>query len=225
MAIDNRGIIWLATTDGLLRYDLERVQRTALGPYTSTEIRAVAAMQDGQLWLSTSTEGLLYYEEESQSYTAFELDSGLPSTVGAYRCLSRSQDGRIWVGTAEGTVYSRDLRPTSLPTQAPQFMQIRSGRKILAPEAEEPLRLKSQAQLSLHWACPTFPAGRVTYRYRLRGTPDSSSVQVVFRTGHNLGPRPGIVPLLLPAKHHLCPTPAAGFYQLARPFPKRLPHP
>lgn len=178
MAIDNRGIIWLATTDGLLRYDLERVQRTTLGPYTSTEIRAVAAMQDGRLWLSTSTEGLLYYEEESQSYTVFDLDSGLPSTVGAYRCLSRSQDGRIWVGTAEGTVYSRDLRPTPLPTQAPKFMQIRSGRKILAPEAEAPLRLKPQAQLSLHWACPTFPAGRVTYRYRLRGTPDSSWVQL-----------------------------------------------
>lgn len=179
LAVDQRGIIWLATTDGLMRFDLERIQRVDLGPYTKTEIRALAAMENGQLWLSTSTEGLIYYEEGSQSYTFFNQDSGLPSTVGTYRCLSRSADGRIWVGTAEGTVYSRDLNPKPIPTQKPLMLRMSTLQEQYNPDEEAP-DLLPRDRLFLRWASPTFPAQRLSYRYRLKTLTDSSWVALDY---------------------------------------------
>jgi ligand-binding sensor domain-containing protein len=180
MAIDPRGMIWLATTDGLMRYDLERIQRVDLGPYTTTEIRAVAATEDNQLWLSTSTEGLIYYDEEASVYTLFDQESGLPSTVGAYRCLSRSADGRIWVGTAEGTVYSRDAHPQPLPTQKPLLLSVSTGSAVIAPNDGQPLDIRPKDRLSVKWASPTFPAQWITYRYRLKTPTDSNWIAVSY---------------------------------------------
>ncbi len=174
MAIDQQGIVWLATTDGLLRYDLERIRRVEMGPYTQAEIRSVLALSPGELWLSTSTEGLLYYSNAERTYTQFGQDSGLPSSVGAYRCLSQSLNGRLWVGTAEGIVYSRDPRPRPLPTTAPLLMAPQQA----AAEAGSELRKRPGTPLQLEWALPAFPSQGAVYRYRLKHSTDSSWVDL-----------------------------------------------
>lgn len=190
MAIDQRGIIWLATTDGLMRYDLERIQRVDLGPYTATEIRAVTAAGGNCLWLSSSTEGLIYYNEDHSTYTRFDQDSGLPSTVGAYRCLSRSADGRIWVGTAEGTVYSRDPYPRPLPTRKPLLLSITTAKDDLPLTGSQPLDIRPKAQIYLKWASPTFPAQRMAYRYRLTTLADSSWIDLRYDNSLQLSSMP-----------------------------------
>ena len=62
IAVDNRGIVWLATTDGLLKYDTERIQRIQLGVHTQNEIRSVVSIPDGSVWMATSTSGLVHLD-------------------------------------------------------------------------------------------------------------------------------------------------------------------
>lgn len=186
LSVDRRGIVWLATTDGLLRYDLERIRRVELGAYTETEVRAVAALGEGELWLSTSTAGLLHYQEADQQCTVFNQDSGLPSNVGAYRCLQVGADGRIWVGTAEGTVYSRDTQPRPLSTTAPILLHayVNGKRQRVQPQLELPHRSK----LKLDWAVPVYPSRGVAYRYRLRPGADSTWISLNIANQMTLPP-------------------------------------
>ena len=77
LSIDPSGIVWMGTTDGLLKYDLERVQRIDLGEWTNTEIRAVVSINDNDIWLSTDTKGLIFYSDGKA--ILFDEQSGLPS--------------------------------------------------------------------------------------------------------------------------------------------------
>lgn len=177
ITIDERGIVWMGTTDGLLRYDLERVQRPDLGPFTNTEIRALAAMEGGGLWLATDTEGLLYYKDGE--ITVFDEESGLPSRITAYRCLSLSASGRIWVGTAEGTVHSRDQYPRPDSTAVPVLLGLSVNGKRTNPEGY--LEAPNNSNIQLWWAAPAFPGYNVHYEYRLLNSPDSNWISLDTR--------------------------------------------
>lgn len=172
LTIDRRGIVWLATTDGLLRYDLERIQRVDLGPLTANEVRAVASMPDGSLWLSTDTEGLLHYSE--QGIVSFDEASGLPTTVMAYRCLTLDRRGRLWVGTAEGTVHSRDAAPIPLPTPAPRLLGLSSEAQRLPLRSAGPRRLPNNAGLYGRFVTLAYPGSDIDYQHRLLGRADTS---------------------------------------------------
>ncbi len=79
LAVDSRGVVWLATTDGLLLYDSENIRRIELGPFTKEEIRGVCALEEGSIWAATATDGLLYVKDEQ--YVLFDADCGLPSVA------------------------------------------------------------------------------------------------------------------------------------------------
>ncbi len=171
IAIDERGIVWLATTDGLLRYDLERIQRVQLGDLTTSEIRSVTAMTDGQLWCASATEGLIAYQDRDQSFILFDEACGLPSIIATYRCLTASAAGHLWIGTAEGVVYSRDALPTALLTQPPIWLSLQLDQEPQTTKKALSIGIKNT--LSLRWASPMFPGGLINYRYRLKSKEDS----------------------------------------------------
>ena len=116
-------MVWLATTDGLLRYDTERFRRIDLGNHTQTEIRSVVAMSDGSVWLATSTSGLIHLDINGQ-YVLFDERSGTPSNIASYRAILLDEANRIWAGTAEGVVYSAMSFPAPLITRKPSMDQI-----------------------------------------------------------------------------------------------------
>ncbi len=170
LAIDDRGLVWMATTDGLLRYDLERVQRVNLGPYTETEVRSVEAMPDGSIWLATDTHGLLHYRDGT--WVQFGQDTGLPTKVTIYRTLRTDERGRIWVGTAEGAVHSRRRRPTPESTPKPLLLSARINGEHT--DTLDRFSLRRQDALLLRYATLAFPGDDLQYQYRLTGTADSS---------------------------------------------------
>ncbi|MEM6782115.1 MAG: two-component regulator propeller domain-containing protein [Bacteroidota bacterium] len=170
LAIDARGIVWLATTDGLLRHDLERVQRVDLGAFTDTEIRSVEAMPDGSIWLATATQGLLYFRDGRS--VQFDEDSGLPTQVSAYRALRSDDQHRIWVGTAEGTVYSRAPLPRPAQTPSPLLLSAQVNDQVPARLAS--VSMRTNDRLALRYTTLAFPGHHLQYQYRLTGSADSS---------------------------------------------------
>ncbi len=122
LAVDMLGIIWLGTTDGLLRYDFERIERVDLGDFTNVEIRGVTIGADSSIWVTTDVSGVLRFSPGS--LVVFDESSGLPSKTGTYRTLFRDEQDRIWVGTAKGLAPSQMPNPKPAKTPSPLFLSI-----------------------------------------------------------------------------------------------------
>lgn len=170
LAVDEQGIVWLATTDGLLRYDLEQVSRVSLDRFTTTEIRSVETMPDGSVWLATDTQGLLHYRDGT--VVQFSEDAGLPTKVAVYRTLRKDREGHLWIGTAEGTVHSRKPHPTPKSTPAPQLLSAQIADR--STELRNRLSIQAQDPVTLRYTTLTFPADAVTYEHRITGALDTT---------------------------------------------------
>ncbi|MEL6968586.1 MAG: hypothetical protein AAFO02_00345 [Bacteroidota bacterium] len=176
MTIDAKGVVWLATTDGLLQYDLERIQRVDLGDFTADEIRSVEAGGDNQLWVATATEGVLYYEMDTRKLTRLDGSSGLPSIISAYRAMLQDAAGRIWLGTAEGVVYSKVDNPVPEVSPQPYWQDFLLNGRSIANGSD--IRITPHDQLQLNWNTTAFSARLMQYRCRLQGAADSSWVSL-----------------------------------------------
>ncbi|MEM7571450.1 MAG: hypothetical protein AAF433_01065 [Bacteroidota bacterium] len=165
LTIDQDGVVWLATTDGLLRYDGDRVRNLDLVGYQADlEVRAVTHLDDGSIWIATDTEGILYYQDGE--LLSLGEESGLPSKVMAYRALSRGPDGRLWAGTAEGLVYSYHPAPQPATTAAPWINSILRNEKEVGSNK---LQLQTKDQLDLSLSSNGHYGFRTFYSYQLNG--------------------------------------------------------
>jgi ligand-binding sensor domain-containing protein/class 3 adenylate cyclase len=103
-AQDARGYIWLASYDGLVRFDGKSFSTlgAASGGFSGKSPRVLAASGaargDGSLWIGTNTSGLFRYKDGS--FTRFGLEEGLPDL--SVRAIAIDQSGRVYVGTARG---------------------------------------------------------------------------------------------------------------------------
>jgi ligand-binding sensor domain-containing protein len=165
LTIDDRGIVWLATTDGLLRYDGEHitlVQNDILG---QEEVRGVTHYSNDNIWVATATKGLVFHQQNTS--TALGESEGLPAVISAYRCIDTDKDGHLWAGTAEGLVYSR-ISASSLPySLPPRIRKILIDRTEITKSLNEVLEVKNRQQLELQFTNLSFPAKDVQYQYRL----------------------------------------------------------
>ena len=170
LAVSNDGTIWLATTDGLLRYANEQVERVDLGSLTTMEMRSVEAQADGHVWMATATRGLVHYHDER--WVRFDQDRGLISSVMVYRTLRLDGRGRLWAGTEEGAIHSRDPLPAPEATPTPRLLDATVNGTPQA--ASDPLSLRTSNVLQLRVAALTFPSTHLEYQYRAVGAPDST---------------------------------------------------
>ncbi|MCE2611747.1 GAF domain-containing protein [Flavobacteriaceae bacterium D16] len=163
LAVDNRGLVWIGTTDGLLRYDTERIQRIPLGPYTTSEVRSVCAMPDGSLWLATDTDGLLHLDR-NLNYVLFDEASGTPSKIAAYRSLLVDNQNILWAGTAEGAVHSSIANPKPLVTVSPILKSVYvDGTK---KKQTTSLKFSKNNVLRFRFTSLTFPGEEIKYQYK-----------------------------------------------------------
>jgi AraC family chitin signaling transcriptional activator len=123
LAVDSRGMVWMGTTDGLLKFDTEHVQRVQLGDYTEIEVRSVVAMPDGSVWLATDTSGMIHLDADGD-FVNFNESSGTPSKIASYRAMAVDKANRLWIGTAEGAVYSVLEQPGPLSTKTPLLKKV-----------------------------------------------------------------------------------------------------
>ncbi|MCW5515858.1 GAF domain-containing protein [Muriicola sp. Z0-33] len=165
LTIDDRGVVWLATTDGLLRYDGEKValiQNDILG---QEEVRGVTHYANDNIWVATATKGLVFHQQNTS--TQLGETEGLPAVISAYRCIATDAQGRLWAGTAEGLVYSR-MSAAALPySNPPRIRKMMISENEITKRAEKALKVQKTEELQLHFTNLSFPAKSVEYQYRL----------------------------------------------------------
>lgn len=106
MAQTRDGYIWLASQEGLARFDGVRfdVFNSANTPQIQNNfMTALLTDRDGALWIGTLGGGLLRWSDGS--FTSWTEAGGLPSN--AVRCLCQTRDGTLWIGTERGGLVSR----------------------------------------------------------------------------------------------------------------------
>lgn len=92
---DRLGYIWVATPDGLNRYDGHEF-RLYLPDSIDHNIRAVAADSAGMIWAATA-HGLYSYSERTERFALYK-----PDVRASIECLLPLRGGRVAVGTTSG---------------------------------------------------------------------------------------------------------------------------
>ena len=171
ISVDTRGIVWLATTDGLLKYDTERIQRIPLGIHTQNEIRSVVSIPDGSVWMATSTSGLIHLDSNG-NFVLFDERSGTPSKIATYRALLLDQANRIWAGTAEGVVYSVMSFPAPLSTKKPSLEKVQVNAQEI--DINSLIKFKNEDVVDFYFSSIAFPGdeNQFRYRYYFSGVPE-----------------------------------------------------
>lgn len=110
LAQDRAGFLWVATGDGLVRYDGYRFQprgRDGVEPSRANLgwVRALLATPDGKIWIGTEAAGLVVYDPSTDRLQdwpasgrgAAALAAGMPNVQ--VRALAAAPDGAVWVGS------------------------------------------------------------------------------------------------------------------------------
>ncbi|WP_088654435.1 hybrid sensor histidine kinase/response regulator transcription factor [Geofilum rhodophaeum] len=143
---DKMGYLWLATGNGLSRYDGYSFQNYWKPQLPSNLVNALAQDEEDAIWIGT-TEGLTRYCQRSGTFTPFTLNLDDKDRVGLrpnIQALYLDTQSRLWIGTyehglflltKEGEHYQQQhftYETSSLPgNQVTTFTQTRDGRLLI----------------------------------------------------------------------------------------------
>ena len=156
--------LWLASSEGLLRYDRRHIERVNLGEkYTGLPVSSVYLHSDKKL-LTANAYGLILYDPATGLYDLFNESSGLRSNTVTTRGLFIDSHHKIWIGTAHGLCYNTRPLNQLQKTPAPQFTRIQAqGKKINLRR----YNIDYGSFLSIQASSITFPENEVNLQYRM----------------------------------------------------------
>ena len=107
LLVDHNGTLWVATDDGVNRFNAATGRFTVYRP--DPQGRTVSYLElvedrKGALWLGTASSGLQRFDPATGQFTKYEHDMNRPKTLSDNRVNSVHFDrsGRMWVGTQNG---------------------------------------------------------------------------------------------------------------------------
>ena len=102
---DSHGFVWLATEDGLVRYDghdLVRYaySRNAVNGLPGNFIFGIVEDAHGDLWLPTKDVGVARWNRATDRFTVYRHDAANPASLSsdATRALVIDAGGKVWIG-------------------------------------------------------------------------------------------------------------------------------
>jgi ligand-binding sensor domain-containing protein/signal transduction histidine kinase len=106
---DNNGYIWIATKNGLYKYDGYRFKLYTNDPsnqnsLSSTQLETVYTDRKGNLWIATWINGLDRLDPATGKFTHFQHHPNDPESLSndTVRSILEDRDGMIWLGTNSG---------------------------------------------------------------------------------------------------------------------------
>jgi len=160
-------VVWLASTEGLLRYEKGKVERIDLGEaYTALAVSSVEILDRDNI-LFSNAHGLLRYNTRSREFWLYDENSGLPSNTITARGIYVDYVQRLWIGTSFGIALARSPITRSSPTVKPFCVEarvngnlVRFNQGVFAPYG---------AFLNLQCSSITFPEHRVILQWMIDG--------------------------------------------------------
>ncbi len=121
---DHDGFIWVATQDGLNRYDgysivVFRPVEGDLNSLADNFIHCLYVDRQGQLFIGTRGAGLNRYNRNLENFTRFHGNGEHTSAMRDVTALCEDKDGVLWVGTQDGVFLLRPKRERLEPLAQP----------------------------------------------------------------------------------------------------------
>lgn len=158
--------LWLATSEGLFRYDHKTLTRVELGKeYTALPVRAIQTYRKDGLLVANAF-GMLLFDMHTGLSDLFNESYGLPSRTIPPDGILIAHQQHVWVGTSRGLCYTdRPLRKDR-KTIYPKFTRVLVNGKKLPTGADQ--RIAHGSFVSVTVSSITFPENEVTFQYRLQ---------------------------------------------------------
>ncbi|MGZ4037757.1 MAG: ligand-binding sensor domain-containing protein, partial [Bacteroidia bacterium] len=106
---DDRGFLWIATIDGLQRYDGYKfvAYKTDFNDSTSISDNTVSQLfhgRENKIWAGTYSGGLNCFDVATGKFKRYQNSSSNPNTISSNRiwAIYEDKDGIVWVGTEKG---------------------------------------------------------------------------------------------------------------------------
>ncbi len=107
--VDKKGFVWVATEDGLNRYDGSSFKKIKTDPdrvdsLSNNQLTTIFEDSKGYIWIGTYGGGLELFDRDNNRFRHFKNDIS-----GDYiMSVNQSSNGLIWVGTEDNGIYSYD---------------------------------------------------------------------------------------------------------------------
>ena len=105
LAIDHSGVLWVATTNGLLRFDREREQFTIYDErdgLPASSVNGILEDRNGNLWVSTAG-GLSRFNPRTKTFTNYyEADGLAGNAFEGFPAACQSRRGQMFFGSKSG---------------------------------------------------------------------------------------------------------------------------
>lgn len=210
MLQDSRGFLWIATDDGLNRFDgyqflVFRPDQTNPGSITGNVLSALAEDSEGRLWIGASSAGLQWYDPKSGLFTSAPANVSGGSTLLSSVITALQIDGRdrVWIGTDNAglllydpptqNLSSVELAGTDKSVKVFDIAMTRSGKLFMACGDAGLIALDPESRATQHIPLPAeiIQAGRTGIvrvamegsRYLWVATDDSRVHRYDVRTG------------------------------------------
>ena len=131
---DRNGFIWVATKDGLNRYDGHNFTVFTHDPYnpfslSDNHCSALLLDRRGRLWVGTLNKGLNLFDDRTHRFYHIDIIDKTITNSGSYEInlLSEDPNGNIWLATNNNKLFRISLPPslqTAFPTQANVTTQV-----------------------------------------------------------------------------------------------------
>jgi ligand-binding sensor domain-containing protein len=112
LAQDTRGLIWIGTQKGLVRYDGYRFRKfvhKASDPFSLAGdfVSSLFVAKDGRIWVGTYTDGISVFDPTTERFEHFQHDKKVAGSLSGSKVTAMVGDGRggMWVATDQGLNY------------------------------------------------------------------------------------------------------------------------
>ncbi|HTJ52202.1 MAG TPA: ATP-binding protein [Cyclobacteriaceae bacterium] len=170
MAIQNN-VVWLASTEGLLRYDHKSIRRIDLGEsLTQFSVSSVSVLNDRNILFANSY-GLFRYDVITGEYWLYDENAGLPSNTITEHGIFVDHQGYPWVGTSNGICHFPQSLLQSSVTLKPYCVD--ANVNGISHQFMKGLRVEYGAFIHLKFSAITFPENKINMQWKMPKTNDN----------------------------------------------------
>lgn len=118
---DKKGFVWMATEDGLNRYDGYKFDVFKHNPddsfsLASNDLWTLFEDERGYIWIGTYQHGLDRFDPSREVFTHYVSISSDSTTISSntVRALATDKNGDLWIGTRDGGLNKLDLKKNKI---------------------------------------------------------------------------------------------------------------